>query len=131
MNELYDEFGYYYNKTEAFEFEGSAGMQKMADIMSALRSSHPAKIAGFKVTSVSDYLNSVAKNLLNCSEDVIDLPKSNVLSYSLEGGGAAIVRPSGTEPKIKVYITSVGTTEENAIDLADKMVKAMVNILGI
>ncbi len=131
MNELYDEFGYYYNKTEAFEFEGSAGMQKMADIMSALRSSHPAEIAGFKVTSVSDYLNSVAKNLLNGSEEVIDLPKSNVLSYSLEGGGAAIVRPSGTEPKIKVYITSVGTTEENAIDLADKMVKAMVNILGI
>lgn len=131
MNELYDEFGYYFNKTEAFEFDGSAGMQKMADIMSSLRNSHPTEIAGYKVTNASDYLNSVSKDLITGGETAIDLPKSNVLSYSLEGGGAAIVRPSGTEPKIKVYITSVGKTEEDAVQLADCMINSMVKTLGI
>lgn len=131
MNELYDEFGYYLNRTEAFEFEGSAGMQKMADIMSTLRNTHPSEIAGFKVTTAADYLNSYTKNIATGKEEVINLPKSNVLSYSLEGGGAAIVRPSGTEPKIKVYITAVGKSEEDANNIAENMVKAMLEILGI
>ncbi len=131
MNELYEEFGYYINKTEAFEFEGAAGMQRMADIMSSLRSSHPTEIAGFKVESAADYLNSVYKCLKTGEQSVIDLPKSNVLAYSLEGGGAAIVRPSGTEPKIKVYITAVGKSEELAREIADNMVASMVKTLGI
>ncbi len=131
MNELYDEFGYYYNKTEAFEFEGSEGMQKMADIMSALRNSHPSELAGFKVINVSDYLNSYSKDLVSGKQEVIDLPKSNVLSYSLEGGGAAIVRPSGTEPKIKVYITAVGKSEDNAKDIAADMIDSVTKTLGI
>ncbi len=131
MNELYDEFGYYYNKTEAFEFEGSEGMQKMADIMSALRDSHPTELAGFKVINVSDYLNSYSKDLVSGEQKVIELPKSNVLSYSLEGGGAAIVRPSGTEPKIKVYITAVGTSEDNAKSIAADMIDSVTKTLGI
>ncbi len=131
MNELYDEFGYYYNKTDAFEFEGSEGMKKMADIMSSLRNSHPAEIAGFKVLTASDYLNSYTKDIVTGTEEAIDLPKSNVLSYSLEGGGAAIVRPSGTEPKIKVYITAVGTSEENAKTIAAGMTDSVVKTLGI
>ena len=131
MNELYDEFGYYFNKTVAFEFEGSAGMQKMADIMSSIRASHPAAIAGFNVTGVSDYLESYSMDLDTKEKKTIDLPKSNVLSYSLQGGGAAIVRPSGTEPKIKIYITAVGTSEDDARNIADKMIKSMTEILGI
>ena len=131
MNSIYEEYGYYINQTESFEFEGSAGMQKMADIMSSLRNSHPTKIAGYQVTNIADYLNSYSKSLENGKEETIDLPKSNVLSYSLEGGGAAIVRPSGTEPKIKVYITAVGKTNDEAASAADKMVKSMVSILGI
>ncbi len=131
MNELYDEFGYYFNKTDAFEFEGSEGMKKMAEIMSSLRESHPKEIAGFKVTVASDYLNSCTKDIVNGTEEVIDLPKSNVLAYSLEGGGAAIVRPSGTEPKIKVYITAVGTSEEDAKNIAAGMTDSVVKTLGI
>ncbi len=131
MNDLYDEFGYYFNKTEAFEFDGSAGMQRMADIMSKMRESHPKEIAGYKVVVASDYLKSVTKDMVNGTEEVIDLPKSNVLAYSLEGGGAAIVRPSGTEPKIKVYITAVGTSEKDARAIADNMIQAMVKTLGI
>ncbi len=131
MNELYKEFGFYINKTTAFEFEGSEGMKKMADIMSALRSAHPEEIAGFKVLVASDYLNSVTKYIDSGKEEVIDLPKSNVLSYSLEGDCAAIVRPSGTEPKIKVYITAVGKTEAEASRTCEEMIKSMVSILGI
>ena len=131
MNELYKEFGFYINKTTAFEFEGSEGMKKMADIMSALRSAHPEEIAGFKVLVASDYLNSVTKYIDSGKEEVIDLPKSNVLSYSLEGDCAAIVRPSGTEPKIKVYITAVGKTEAEASSTCEEMIKSMVSILGI
>ena len=131
MNELYEEFGYYINKTEAFEFEGASGMQKMANIMTSLRESHPTEIAGFKVTNASDYLNSVSKDLVAGTQETIDLPKSNVLAYALEGGRAAIVRPSGTEPKIKVYITAVGKTEDDAKAIADNMTKSVVSTLGI
>ena len=131
INKLYDEFGYYYNKTEAFEFEGSEGMKTMANIMSTLRQSHPKEIAGFKVIKASDYLNSCSKDIVTGEEKDIDLPKSNVLAYELEGGGSVIVRPSGTEPKIKVYITSVGESEKDAVSLADKMISSVIKTLGI
>lgn len=131
MDEIYKEYGYYLNVTNSYTFEGASGMEKMKSIMSSLRENAPAQIAEYKVTSVSDYLLSVAKNLVDGTENVIDLPKSNVLSYVLEGGGAVIVRPSGTEPKIKVYITAVGNTEQNAIDNSVKMTKSAEEILGI
>ncbi len=131
MTEIYEEHGYYINRTESFEFEGAAGMQKMADIMSSLRSAHPTEIAGYKVTDAADYLNSYTKSLVTGEQKEIKLPKSNVLSYSLEGGGAAIVRPSGTEPKIKVYITSVGKTSNDALTTADKMIHSMTSIMGV
>ncbi len=131
MTSIYDEFGYYLNRTESFEFDGAAGMQKMSDIMSGLREAHPVEIAGFRVTDFADYLNSYAKELDTGKTTEIHLPKSNVLSYSLEGGGAVIVRPSGTEPKIKVYMTAVGTSQEDAAAIAENMFAAMKNIMHI
>ena len=71
-------------------------MKKMAEIMTSLRENSPAEIAGYKVTKSSDYLESVECDLTTGKKSVINLPKSNVLSYSLEGGNAAIIRPSGT-----------------------------------
>ena len=131
MNELYDEFGYYYNKTEAFEFAGSEGMKKMGEIMASIRSSHPTELAGFKVTAYSDYLESYSMDVVSGKREVMDLPKSNVLAYSLEGGGAVIVRPSGTEPKIKVYITAVGKSEEDAVEISGNMLSSVCSALGI
>lgn len=131
MNEIYKEYGYYLNVTNSYTFEGASGMEKMKSIMSSLRENAPIEIAGYKVTNVSDYLLSVAKNLVDGTENTINLPKSNVLSYVLEGGGAVIVRPSGTEPKIKVYVTAVGDTEQSAIDNSVKMTKSAEKILGI
>ncbi len=131
MNELYQEFGYYLNETRAFEFDGSAGMQRMGEIMSSLRSTPPTEVAGFRVVKVSDYLESVSCDLLTGEKTVLTLPKSNVLAYALSGGGQAIVRPSGTEPKIKVYMTAVGTCEENAKEIAGRMFESMIDTLGI
>lgn len=131
MNSLYQEFGYYFNKTVSFEFDGSAGMKRMAEIMTSVRENTPSDVAGYQVLECADYLNSYEKNLETGSQKEIHLPKSNVLAYSLAGGGAAIVRPSGTEPKIKLYITSVGKDEADAVMIADKMIASMEQTLGV
>lgn len=131
MNSVYEEYGYYINRTLSFEFEGASGMEKMADIMSNLRDNPPAEVSGIEVVATADYKLSVAKDLKSGTEEVINLPKSNVLSYSLADGGAVIVRPSGTEPKIKLYLTSVGKTREESLALCDKLGKDMESKLGL
>lgn len=131
MTEIYKEFDYYLNRTESFEFDGAAGMQKMSDIMSALRASHPSEIADYAVTEFADYQESYSMMVATGEKTEIHLPKSNVLSYSLEGGGAVIVRPSGTEPKIKIYITSVGSTQDEAANNSDKLLVSMKKLMGI
>lgn len=122
MNDIYDEFGYYCNTVKSYEFEGVTGMEKMAKIMDNLRANPPKQIAGMDVTYIGDYKSSVAKDLENGTESVIDLPKSNVLAYKVTGGNGVIVRPSGTEPKIKAYITAIGNSKENANEIADKLI---------
>lgn len=131
MNSVYEEYGYYINRTLSFEFEGASGMEKMANIMSNLRDNPPAEVSGIEVVATADYKLSVAKDLKAGTEEVINLPKSNVLSYSLADGGAVIVRPSGTEPKIKLYLTSVGKTREESLALCDKLGKDMETKLGL
>lgn len=131
IDSLYEEYGYYYNKTLNFYFEGAEGMQKMSEIMTALRSNAPAEIAGFDVIGTCDYLESVAIDLLTGAKTEIDLPKSNVLSYSLKGENAAIVRPSGTEPKIKLYLTSVGKDKADALRIMDELEVSAKALLGV
>lgn len=123
MNELYDEFGYYCNTVQSYTFEGASGMQKMADIMDGLRVNIPTQFAGYKVTKIDDYKTSISTAVDTKEESKITLPKSNVLAYTLTDGNKVIVRPSGTEPKIKAYITAVGTSEDNAKEIADKLLK--------
>lgn len=124
MNSLYDEFGYYSNVVESYTFEGAAGMEKMASIMDGLRSNPPKEIAGMPVVSISDYKTSTVTYTDSSPSERIDLPKSNVLAFSLEKGNKVIVRPSGTEPKIKAYITAIGTDRQSADELAGVMVNA-------
>ncbi len=131
IDELYDEYGYYYNKTLNFYFEGAEGMQKMAELMNSLRESAPKEIAGFSVEGICDYLESTDTDLTTGNTETIDLPKSNVLSYSLAGGNAAIVRPSGTEPKIKLYLTSVGKDKADALAIMDKLEESAKALLGV
>ena len=98
LEEIYKEYGRYLNKVDSFEFPGLSGMDKMAGIMAELRQNPPADFAGRKVVSVTDYEEP----------EKTGLPKANVLIYGLEDGASVVVRPSGTEPKIKAYYTTKG-----------------------
>ena len=118
---IYAKYGYYLNTTLNFYFKGAAGMQKIADIMDCLRNNAPKTIAGYQVEAIADYSEKVATDLISGKTEAIDLPKSNVLSYTTEGGHCAIVRPSGTEPKLKIYITAIGKTAEQAKEITDKI----------
>ncbi len=131
MTSIYKEYGHYLNRTESFEFDGAAGMQKMSSIMDQLRSEPPVSVYGSKVTELADYLNSYCRDIQSGETYEIKLPKSNVLSYSLDDGGAVIVRPSGTEPKIKIYATSVGTSNEDAAQKADIIFAYMTGYMRI
>ena len=131
MQSIYKKYGLYLNTLLNFNFEGAAGMQKMADMMNALRENPPKEIGGEAVESITDYKASVCKDLTTGGETAVDLPKSNVLQYRLAGEDSVIVRPSGTEPKIKIYITSVADTRENAQAKADAIAKDMEKRLGI
>lgn len=129
MDDIYNEFGYYCNIVKSYEFEGAAGMEKMAQIMTTLRENPPAEFAGTPVTYIGDYMTSTAKYLDTGREEKIDLPKSNVLAYKTADGNGVIVRPSGTEPKIKTYITAIGKTKEAAQQTADKLIADTVKFM--
>ncbi len=103
---MYKKYGMFIQTLYSFEFEGAAGMNRMNEIMTELRTSHPAEIGGLKVERFEDYKASTAKNILTGEVTELTLPKSNVLAFYLENGCKAIIRPSGTEPKIKTYITA-------------------------
>ena len=131
MQSIYKKYGMYLNTLLNFNFEGAAGMQKMQDMMTSLRNNPPKEIAGERVRLISDYETSVTKDTATGEETPITLPKSNVLSYRLDGATGVIVRPSGTEPKIKIYVTSVADTRENAQAKADQIAADMEKALGI
>ena len=124
MESLYEEFGFYATVVESYTFEGASGMEKMASIMDGLRTNAPSKIAGYDVVSVSDYEASKTVFANGRADEKIELPKSNVLAYGLTDGNKLIVRPSGTEPKIKAYITAVGKSREEADSIAAKLIDA-------
>lgn len=124
MESLYEEFGFYANVVESYTFEGASGMEKMASIMDGLRTNAPSKIAGYDVVSVSDYEASKTVFANGREDEKIELPKSNVLAYGLTDGNKLIVRPSGTEPKIKAYITAIGKSREEADSIAAKLIDA-------
>lgn len=121
MEDIYSEFGYYCNTVESFTFEGAAGMQKMADIMEELRVDVPSDFAGYEVLKIDDYRTSLSTDAKTLEQKPITLPQSNVLAYTLTGGNKVIVRPSGTEPKIKAYITAVGESENEAKEIAARL----------
>ena len=129
LGTLYEKYGYYKNALCNFAFEGEDGMKKMNSIMDHLRHNAPAEIAGFKVVGDSDYQLSVRTEGAEKTE--ITLPKSNVLEYRLENGSKLIVRPSGTEPKIKIYLSGKGKTAAESDEIIAKMEKAATELLGL
>ena len=117
---IYAKFGRYLNRVDSFEFPGLSGMDKMAGIMASLRAKPPVEIGGCKVTKVTDYTKT----------EETGLPSANVLAYTLEGGATVIVRPSGTEPKIKTYFTTLGKTLAEAQAQKDRLAEALRPILA-
>ena len=125
LSEMYETYGYYLAYVQSIELTGADAMEKAAQMMTELRNNAPGSIGGAKVTVFRDYRSSIARNTLTGQEDVIRLPKSNVLEFLLGEQGSVIVRPSGTEPKVKFYYTAVGTSKEAAKSLLDAMVQQM------
>lgn len=131
MDSIYEKYGMYLNTVLNFGFEGASGMQKMADMMNDLRVNSPKEIAGAPVVKMSDYKLSVTKDTVTGEETEIKLPKSNVLSFIMPDNSKVIVRPSGTEPKIKVYITACGNSREESTAKSEKIADSMSKILGV
>ncbi len=127
LDGLYSKYGFYKNITLSFEFDGASGMDKMKSIMDNLRNLKTDALAGYKIVRRADYLLQYDRDLVTGEEKKIDLPKSNVLSFFLEKGNAIIVRPSGTEPKIKIYFTGVGKDEDDAVKTAEGLIDYVKN----
>ena len=113
LTALYEKFGYRVNPVKSYQYEGSAGLKKMGEIMENLRRGVTA-FGDYKVISSLDYEKGVG-----------DLPKANVLQYKLDDRASVIIRPSGTEPKIKVYVSTVGTSREDAEAKAEKLFESI------
>ena len=120
LESIYAKYGRYLNKVDSFEFPGLSGMDKMAGIMASLRENAPTEIGGYAVTKVVDYKKT----------EETGLPAANVLVYTLEGGATVIVRPSGTEPKIKTYFTTLGKDLAEAQAQKDVLAAALKPILA-
>lgn len=131
LNGLYEEFGYFNNSQVSFTFEGQTGMEKMSQMMEKLCAQPPKSIAGSNVASISNYIISEKTNCATGEKTVITLPKSDVLEYVLESGSSVIIRPSGTEPKIKVYVSSIGKTEAEAKEISGALADSVKSLLGI
>jgi phosphoglucomutase len=120
LEEIYKQYGRYLNKVDSFEFPGLTGMDKMAGIMQGLRDDPPADFGGDKVVKVTDYKKP----------EETGLPAANVLIYKLESGATVVVRPSGTEPKIKTYFTTLGKDLAEAQAKKDALAAAIKPILA-
>lgn len=130
LDRIYAEYGRYLNKVDSYEFPGLSGMDKMAGIMQKLRQNPPKEFAGHKVLTVSDYQERTRTELATGKKEPIDLPAANVLIYALEGGATVVVRPSGTEPKIKTYFTTLGKNLQEAEAQKEALAQALKPLLA-
>ena len=106
LNQLYEKYGYFKEALQSITFEGASGAKKMSDLMESLRTNAPKEVAGYKVIDVKDYKAGIG-----------NLPKSNVLEFNMEDDINVLVRPSGTEPKIKMYYLVKGSSEQAGAEI--------------
>ena len=130
LNNLYAKYGFYIHRQQSFTCEGEAGMEQMKAIMASLRTDTPKEIAGQAVVSFSDYLASETVELATGAKTEIKLPKSDVLSFVLANGNSIVLRPSGTEPKIKAYYTAISDSKDGALAAIEEMKASFTKVLG-
>ena len=130
LQELFEKYGYFAEKTIALTFDGIEGAQEIKDLMAKFRQELPTDFAGYKVIAAEDYQASSRQDAEG-NVTTINLPKSNVLKYFLEDGTWIAVRPSGTEPKIKFYIGTQGTSEADAQAKCEKFEKAINDFIKV
>ncbi len=127
---LYAKYGNFVHTQKSFICEGLSGMERMSEIMTELRENPPSEIGGLKVLAIADYKTSIQKNLINGSAETISLPKSDVISFILEKNAKVIIRPSGTEPKIKAYYTTTDSDRNKAVMLEEVISEDFKRIIG-
>lgn len=128
LQALYRKYGYYNAKVTSFALAGKDGLEKMARLMSDLRADAPTEFAGKKVLAVRDYMSSVRVSASGTEK--LPQPSANVLYYELEGDAWICIRPSGTEPKIKLYVNAVTDSAESTARLLDSLSNAAVALLN-
>ena len=131
LDDIYAEHGCCIDRLYNFMFEGASGMVRMSEIMTETRNNPPKELAGLEVFKVSDFMEGAITDTRTGEKELLTLPESNILSYVLSDGSTAIVRPSGTEPKIKVYIAGCGKSKDEAAKTADSIGEAMKKLLKI
>lgn len=129
LMELYKEYGFYKENLVSIDLKGKEGQEKIAATIDFLRNTDVSYVASFKVTRKMDYKLSIERDLLTGDEDEINLPKSNVLKFILNDGSWFVVRPSGTEPKMKIYIATAGDSLENADEKLKIIEKAVLEAI--
>ena len=127
---LYKQYGNYVHTQKSFQCEGASGMERMKEIMAGLRNDPPKAIGGLKVLVFGDYMASEETELASGRKTAIKLPKSDVLAFRLEQGASVILRPSGTEPKIKAYYTTISDKREDAVKLEETISEDFKKKLG-
>lgn len=129
MQRLYETYGYYKTQVVSVELDGEAGKQRCSAFIDSLRNNCPGEIAGLPVKSVADYQLGVEKNLSSGREKRLNFPSSNVLSYGVGQRSRVILRPSGTEPKLKIYYFAVDASAETAQATLERLKQAMAEKL--
>ena len=129
MDALYSRFGWHEARVLSCELQGPDAMEISAGFMAQMRRELPKAVCGIAVTSVTDYQARVTRDLVHGTEEAVTLPKSNVLVLQLGEKGTVILRPSGTEPKVKIYLTAVDAGRAAAMKLLDDMAAEMSGYL--
>ncbi|AZV58183.1 phospho-sugar mutase [Clostridium sp. AWRP] len=127
--ELYKKYGFYKEKLISVELKGREGHEKIENILQYMRHSMKRTLGDTKIVKKLDYKLSVEKDLININESKIDLPKSNVLKFIMEDKSWFVVRPSGTEPKIKIYLSIIGNSLKDAEEKMNVFEKRVMKII--
>ena len=126
---MYEKYGYYKEDQVALEMKGKDGQEKIAQIITNVRENTPKEIGGVLVTKVEDYQRSIIKDMKSGEETTILLPKSNVIKLKLEDGSWVVVRPSGTEPKMKIYVAVKGQSEAQSNEKLSALTDAATKVI--